>query len=224
MLLLAHRKVCMSCRMGGWGTTPHVWIRHVTLWLPAYLSLLARRKVCMSCHMYKWVMLYLWMSHVTTCVNKSCHVTLWLPAYSLTCHCLLVARCVCHVTCMHESCHVYAWVMSHEWMSHVTTCVNESSQTLAMGWLRLVSSFKLQVSFAKDPYRRDDILQKETYHFKEPTDRSHPIPAYCFTSPFISVTCLSQIDKNILEELRKLHFMYMMWLTYVVTHVAFFRS
>ena len=29
-----------------------------------------------------------------------------------------------------------------------------------MGWLRLVGSFKSQVSFAKEPYKRDDILQK----------------------------------------------------------------
>jgi len=29
-----------------------------------------------------------------------------------------------------------------------------------MGWLRLVGSLKLQVSFAKEPYKRDCILQK----------------------------------------------------------------
>jgi len=29
-----------------------------------------------------------------------------------------------------------------------------------MGWLRLVGSLKLQVSFAEEPYKRDDILQK----------------------------------------------------------------
>jgi len=29
-----------------------------------------------------------------------------------------------------------------------------------MGWLRLVGFLKLQVSFAKEPYKRDDILQK----------------------------------------------------------------
>jgi len=29
-----------------------------------------------------------------------------------------------------------------------------------MGWLRLVGSFKAYVSFAKEPYKRDDILQK----------------------------------------------------------------
>jgi len=27
-------------------------------------------------------------------------------------------------------------------------------------WLRLVGSLKLQVSFAKEPYKREDILQK----------------------------------------------------------------
>ena len=31
---------------------------------------------------------------------------------------------------------------------------------LIMGWLRSVGSLKLQVSFAKEPYKRDDILQK----------------------------------------------------------------
>ena len=32
--------------------------------------------------------------------------------------------------------------------------------TCDMGWLQLVGSIKLQVSFAKEPYKRDDILQK----------------------------------------------------------------
>jgi len=34
------------------------------------------------------------------------------------------------------------------------------SYWLSMGWLRLVGSLKLQVSFAKEPYERDDTLQK----------------------------------------------------------------
>jgi len=29
-----------------------------------------------------------------------------------------------------------------------------------MGWLQLVGSIKLKVSFVKEPYKRDDILQK----------------------------------------------------------------
>ena len=33
-------------------------------------------------------------------------------------------------------------------------------RTRVMGWLRLVGSLKLYVSFAKEPHKRDDILQK----------------------------------------------------------------
>jgi len=31
---------------------------------------------------------------------------------------------------------------------------------IGMGWLRFVGFLKLQVSVAKEPYERDDILQK----------------------------------------------------------------
>ena len=34
-------------------------------------------------------------------------------------------------------------------------------QRLDMGWLRIVGSLKLDVSFAKEPYKRDDILRKK---------------------------------------------------------------
>jgi len=50
-----------------------------------------------------------------------------------------------------------------------------------MGWLRLVGSLNLKVSFAKEPYKRHHILQKETYNFNEPTNRSHPIHAHVQT-------------------------------------------
>ena len=46
---------------------------------------------------------------------------------------------------------------------------------IGMGWLWLVGSIKLQVSFAKEPCKRDAILQKETYNLIDPTDRSHPM-------------------------------------------------
>jgi len=56
-----------------------------------------------------------------------------------------------------------------------------------MWWLRWVGSWKLQVSFAKDPYRRDDILQKRhiilrgllieatTYSYVTPYKATRPI-------------------------------------------------
>jgi len=50
---------------------------------------------------------------------------------------------------------------------------------LCMGWLRLVGSLKLQVSFAKEPYKRDYVLQKRPIIFKASTHRSHPIPCTC---------------------------------------------
>jgi len=43
-------------------------------------------------------------------------------------------------------------------------------QCFPMGWLRLVCSFQLQVSFAKEPYKRDLHSAKETHNFKEPAD------------------------------------------------------
>jgi len=38
-------------------------------------------------------------------------------------------------------------------------CVTRIIHMYAMGWLRLVGSLKLQVSFAKEPYKRDHILR-----------------------------------------------------------------
>ena len=43
-----------------------------------------------------------------------------------------------------------------------------------MAWLRLVGSLQLQVSFAKAPYKTDDILQKKPI-LKEPNNRSRPM-------------------------------------------------
>jgi len=46
--------------------------------------------------------------------------------------------------------------------THAYTCSHsyQNWHLPAMGWLRLVGSLKLQVSFAKEPYKRDYILYK----------------------------------------------------------------
>jgi len=49
--------------------------------------------------------------------------------------------------------------------THVDVILNmnvtiDVSRNIHMGWLPLVGSLKAQVSFAKEPYERDDILQK----------------------------------------------------------------
>jgi len=44
-----------------------------------------------------------------------------------------------------------------------------------MGWLRLVGSIKLYVSFADYHRFYRALLAKETYDFIDPTNQSHPI-------------------------------------------------
>ena len=59
--------------------------------------------------------------------------------------------------------------LTHTWM-HIQTRTHAKAmpRTLAasMGWLRLVGSIKLQVSFAKESYKRDYILQKRPIIFR----------------------------------------------------------
>jgi len=54
-----------------------------------------------------------------------------------------------------------------------------------MGWLRFVGSLKLQISFAMQPYKIDDILQNRPIIFKDTTNRSHPIASetHCVMHP-----------------------------------------
>jgi len=42
----------------------------------------------------------------------------------------------------------------------IYTCVSLNTYVCDMGWLRVVGSLKLYGSFAKEPYKRDYILQK----------------------------------------------------------------
>ena len=99
-------------------------------------------------------------------------------------------ECVCFICAGFEgfppSCHIWMRqdTLCHIWMSHVTLeythmcsirgffarihyteCVMLCAHVLVvsshvMGWLQLVGPLKLQVSFAKEPYKRDYILQK----------------------------------------------------------------
>jgi len=70
-----------------------------------------------------------------------------------------------HVTHMNESCHTYEWVMSHSLYMYIyILCVLILSA--AMGWLRLLGSLKVWVSFEKEPYKRDDILKKRPIIFR----------------------------------------------------------
>jgi len=58
--------------------------------------------------------------------------------------------------------HTHTHALTHTYVLTHTYKLVKMRQTpyLYMGWLPLVGSLQLQVSFAKEPYKRDDILQK----------------------------------------------------------------
>jgi len=60
----------------------------------------------------------------------------------------------CHVSFTCETWLIHMWDMTY---SHMCRSVDG---TYGMRWLRLVGSIKPQVSFAKEPYKRDNILPK----------------------------------------------------------------
>ena len=127
-------------------------------------------------------------------------------------------------TCPRSTIEIFScmtWLMhscdtTHSHMAH-DLCACSSVWVLHMGLLRLVGSWKLYVSFAKEPYKRDYILQKRpiilrslqvvatpyqhwhmpnsTYWFWRPTATKcswHPIYSYTtihilFLTPYIFI-------------------------------------
>jgi len=104
-------------------------------------------------------------------------VCVCICVYVYVCVCVYVSACVQMRTCvcvgvsvsmsvqMCISAYAYVWV---ERMCvcacalvrvRARVCVCELAG-VSIGWLRFVGSLKLQVSFAKEPYKRDSILQK----------------------------------------------------------------
>ena len=77
-----------------------------------------------------------------------------------------------HSYMRHDSCLIPIWDMTHSYMRHdsfiyetwlipIETCLIQNEQvSFDMGWLPLVASLKLYVSFAKETCKKDDILQK----------------------------------------------------------------
>jgi len=60
----------------------------------------------------------------------------------------------------------------------------------AMGWLWLVGSLKLQVSFAKEPYKRDDVLQKRPVILRSLLIVATPYDFICVSSSYVWRTVL----------------------------------
>jgi len=69
-------------------------------------------------------------------------------------------------------CWVYTWLCVMDCPCFAAASIDDKDsahkENSSMKWLRLVGSIKSQVSFAKEPYKRDDILQKR-HNFMDPT-------------------------------------------------------
>ena len=82
---------------------------------------------------------------------------------------------------------------------HVCAELRHSHNTMhPMGWLWLVGSSKQQVSFAKETYKRDDILQKRPMILRSLLTVATPYPVHCcFRHLGIDVPVLQNIDSFI---------------------------
>jgi len=95
-----------------------------------------------------------------------------------------------------------------------------------MGWLQLVGPLKLQVSFAKEAYKRDDILQKKPMIFRSQLIVATPYQGCQFSlsslwmlwDSFKSVNTLSLSSLSILWALT--HFTVLIELTRVFTDLT----
>jgi len=64
----------------------------------------------------------------------------------------------CIQICIHTNMQTYIHTYIH---ANIQTCIHICIHAYVdMGWLWLIGSIKFQVSFAKEPYKTDDILQK----------------------------------------------------------------
>jgi len=89
----------------------------------------------------------------------------------------------------YESCHTYEWIMSHiwvipqiwvmlhMWMSHVTD-KTESRCVVCNGVATISRLLKIVGLFCRISSVLYGSFAKETYHFREPTDGSHPIATH----------------------------------------------
>ena len=79
--------------------------------------------------------------------------------YMIYIHIYICMRHVC-IYDIYTYMYIYIYdIYIYETCIHMYDCACAST-CLDMRWLRLVGSLKSQVSFTKEPYNRDDILQK----------------------------------------------------------------
>jgi len=111
--------------------------------------------ICICMYLFVGVCIYTYMClWFASCPNYSFTYSMYINI----CICVCLSMCVCKYTYM---------------------CL-QSTISPDMGWLRLVGSSKLQVSFAKEPYKRDYILQKKPVILRSLLIVATPLPFFLF--------------------------------------------
>ena len=138
------------------------------------------------------------------------HATLTPHSYMCVylCMCVLYPLCVCVDVCstlstlsklsfLHTRClsfrhtHKHANTLSFsvtqtQTHTHMCACICSMLHICSMRWLRLVGSLKLYVSFAKESYRRDYILQYKPLMLRSPLVVVTPYPHHLYETHVIS--------------------------------------
>jgi len=87
--------------------------------------------------------------YIYTYIYIYIHIYVYTYIYAYICIYIHIYLCIC----IYISIYIYVWKYS-------VIKSGDSTSLYGMGWLRLVGSLIFQVSFAKEPYKRDYILQK----------------------------------------------------------------
>jgi len=119
----------------------------VCIYIPVY--------TCAYAYTYTYIYTY-----TCTCKCICIHMYIYIYMYIL-CMYIYINIHVCICIYIYTYIHIYIDTYIH----NIYICLSYRHRRVFshMGWLWLVGPIKLQVSFAKEPYKRDDILQKRRF-------------------------------------------------------------
>ena len=113
--------------------------------------------ICICICMYKYIYIYI---HISIYAYIHLYVYMYINIISINVYIFIYIHLYTRTFMCYN---VFLYTHTTGYSPHVCMFLQTDTNRLIhkhMGWLRLVGSFKLQVSFAKEPCKRDDILQK----------------------------------------------------------------
>jgi len=142
-----------------------------------------------------WIMLHIWMSHVTH-MDEACHTCEWVIS-----HIWMSQLVMSHIGMSH----MYVWYIWNIWyICYIwyTQCIRYIWNTGAasrlhqphhMGWLRLVGSLKLQVSFVEYRLFYRALLQKRPIIWKS---QLIVATSYAWVMSYVWISHVTHMDES----------------------------